>query len=160
MSTGVSERNSAGLGAAGNQESFWFLGMSFLIKLSGAATAGRFTVIETGVPPRIGPPLHRHHLEDEYLYVLEGEFLFELDGRQIRASAGAGVFLPKGIPHTFVNVGESTGRILGIAEPAGLDAFFTEAAAASPGARPDIAALTPVFEKFSIAIVGPPLSVA
>ncbi len=162
MSTSVPQRNFAGsalgAGESRSSEPFGFLGMSFLIKLYGADTAGRFTVVETAVPPLVGPPLHRHDREDEYLYVLEGEFLFELDGRRIRTSAGDGVFLPKGLPHTFLNVGQSTGRILSVAEPAGLDAFFIEAAAACPGARPDMAALAPVFEKFAIAIVGPPLS--
>ena len=42
--------------------------------LDGSATEGRISVVEHTVGPRImAAPLHRHTLEDEYSFVLEGE---------------------------------------------------------------------------------------
>jgi Cupin domain len=40
-------------------------------------------VLEDVSPPHHGPPLHKHDFE-EFFYILSGEFLFELDGKQLR----------------------------------------------------------------------------
>ncbi len=46
--------------------------------------------------------------------------------RVIVAAPGSFVFAPRGIPHTFKNVGTTPARTLVIISPAGLEKFFEE----------------------------------
>jgi len=46
--------------------------------------------------------------------------------RHIVAAAESFVFAPRGIPHTFKNVGTTPARVLVIISPAGLERFFAE----------------------------------
>ena len=45
-----------------------------LVKVSGADTGGAFTVLEVPTAVDSGPPLHLHHVENEWFYALEGEY--------------------------------------------------------------------------------------
>jgi mannose-6-phosphate isomerase-like protein (cupin superfamily) len=67
--------------------------------------------------PRKGIPLHRHRIEDEAWYILEGTLRFQHGTREFSASAGAGVFLAHGTPHTFWNPGPGAARYLMIMGP-------------------------------------------
>ena len=48
-------------------------------------------------------PPHIHPTQDEFIYVLHGEFEVTLDGQPHRAGAGDLVKLPRGIPHGISN---------------------------------------------------------
>jgi quercetin dioxygenase-like cupin family protein len=98
------------------------LGDGLIVKLGGES--GAMTAMLGITPPKAGPPLHRHSREDESFFVLEGDYLFETDGKQNRAGPGDFVFLPRGTAHTFQNVGETEGRMLITAQPAGVERFF------------------------------------
>ncbi|MBM3773815.1 MAG: cupin domain-containing protein [Acidobacteria bacterium] len=126
------------------------------IKLSGEETGGRLAVMEDHVPAGQGPPLHVHHREAEIFYVLEGDFEFEVAGRGFQASAGDFFYVRRDIPHTFRNAGAGTGRLLITVEPAGLENFFAEIAAA-PG-PPDPAGAAEIFAKYGLELLGPPLA--
>jgi uncharacterized cupin superfamily protein len=56
-----------------------------------------------------GPPqLHVHHQDDEAWHVLEGELEFRFgDGTREVARAGSTVFVPAGVPHTYVCADEA-----------------------------------------------------
>ena len=69
---------------------------------------------------------HTHLREDEAFYVLEGEFSFLYGDRTINATAGSFVYIPKGILHTYKNLRSTTGRLLVVVTPAGLERFFEE----------------------------------
>jgi mannose-6-phosphate isomerase-like protein (cupin superfamily) len=143
-------RSAAPLGIFGDQ--MW-------IKLSGADTNGSYAILEGQTPPLGGPPLHRHEREDESFYVVEGEFVFEVDGERFHAGPGASVFAPKGTAHRFQNCGATPGRLLVIVQPAGLDAFFTDIDEAARGARePDLDVVVPIFKKYGLELLGPPIS--
>jgi mannose-6-phosphate isomerase-like protein (cupin superfamily) len=110
---------------AGAGQALDVLGDLVVIKTVGAGTGGAYAVWEDTVPPGGGPPPHVHHREDEAFYVLEGEFeFFRLGQPPVRAAAGDYVRTPKGVAHTFSNVGPTTGRLLVIAAPAGMEHFF------------------------------------
>jgi len=128
------------------------------IKLSGADTDGNYTIFEGEVAPQSGPPLHRHGREDETFYVLEGEFVFEVEGKRIYAGPGCTVHAPRGQAHRFQNAGTTVGRLLTVSQPAGLDAFFTDIDRATGGANvPNPAIVLPIFEKYGLEPLGPPL---
>jgi quercetin dioxygenase-like cupin family protein len=129
------------------------------VKLTGADTGGAYAIVESTTQPRSGPPLHRHTLEDESFYVLEGQYMFEVDGRRILAGPGSAVFAPRGTAHTFMNVGSTPGRMLGVMQPAGMDSFFVDMDAAVANEKPpDFAELASIYKKYGLELLGPPLA--
>jgi mannose-6-phosphate isomerase-like protein (cupin superfamily) len=81
-------------------------------KVRGHQTGGVLTALENVVAPGDGPPLHIHANEDESWYVLEGRLRFRLGDERSDAPHGSFVFVPRGVPHCFQNVGEAPARIL------------------------------------------------
>lgn len=147
----------------GEGEALWFLGVLATIKAGGEATEGRFAVIEHLAPKVHGAPLHVHTREDEWFYIREGELTFWVGGRRIEASAGAFVYGPRGIPHTFMVTSAQARFLVGV-EPAGFEDFVR--AMAEPAQTrtlpphtvqpPDPARLTAVAAEYGIEILGPP----
>ena len=45
--------------------------------------------------------LHVHHADDEAWHVLEGTLTFTFADRKVEAAAGATVFVPAGVAHTY-----------------------------------------------------------
>ncbi len=158
MSVVTSLRREAVVSGRGEGRPVHVLGADLTIKISSRDTNGAFAVFEGCTPPLEGPPLHRHRDHDEWWYIVEGEYRFEVDGVEIFASAGDTVFAPRGSRHTFQNVGKGRGRTLGTAVPGGLDLFFEELEQAAPrGATPDGVRLLAIFEKHGQEMLGPPL---
>jgi len=110
-------------------------GAGVLMKLTSAATGGALTVFETlrDRGDARAPRPHRHTNMDETFFVIEGSYLFELDGHPFDAPAGTVVFLPRGTLHRFRSTGASPGRVLCVAAPGGIDEFFD--AVADPDVR-------------------------
>jgi mannose-6-phosphate isomerase-like protein (cupin superfamily) len=104
-------------------------GAGVVVKLSSAATGGALTVFETSRErgDARGPRTHSHTGMDETFYVVEGSYVFELDGHPFDAPAGSIVLLPRGTRHRFRSTGAADGRVLSFAAPGGIDAFFEEA---------------------------------
>jgi mannose-6-phosphate isomerase-like protein (cupin superfamily) len=97
------------------------------VKVSGADTAGQFVVFESTTSPGNGPGLHKHASQDEWWYVLEGEFVFQVGEQKFRANAGSSVFGPRSVPHSFLSVGTIPGKMIISFQPAGrMEAFFEE----------------------------------
>jgi len=150
----------SGLLAAGSGPATWVVGDLYTIKASGRETGGAFCLIEVIVPPQSGPPPHIHRREDEAFYIIEGLFTVSIDGQQLTAGPGSWVRLAKGSLHYFKNVGTSTGRMLILATPAGLDEFFLEAGRDADVSKPedgvatdaDIERLLAVAPKYEIEI--------
>jgi mannose-6-phosphate isomerase-like protein (cupin superfamily) len=106
----------------GEGEALWFFGALATIKASSETTAGRMMVMEHLAPQGSGAPVHVHHREDEWFYVIEGELTFWIGGKIIRAPAGAFVYGPRDIPHTYT-VTSPQARSLVVTEPAGFEKF-------------------------------------
>ena len=135
------------------------IGEDVTIKISSRDTGGAFAVFEGRTKPLSGPPLHLHRDQDEWWYVVEGEYRFVVDGQEIHAGAGATVFAPRGSRHTFQNVGTAPGRTITTVVPGGLDLFFEELETIAPrGTVPDPAKMLPIFEKYNLELLGPPLA--
>jgi quercetin dioxygenase-like cupin family protein len=105
---------------------FWVLGDTYTFHTKGAETEGQIAVLEISAPPGSGPPLHSHTRESEAFYVIEGEFSFQYGDERMAIKQGAFLYQKKGIPHTYKNVGNSTGRLLFTIIPAGFEDFFAE----------------------------------
>ncbi len=79
--------------------------------LSKAQSAAMFAWLSLD-PARTGVPPHVHPTQDEFIYVLEGEFDLYLDGTWTKAKAGDLVRMPKGVPHAYYNRTQATNRAL------------------------------------------------
>lgn len=146
--------------ARGEGEALRVLGDAQRVKLTGADTGGRFTLIENENPPGTTLPLHRHRREDEIFYVVEGRVEFTIDGERVTGEAGATVLLPRGVPHTWEVVGDGPARMLIMLLPAGLEDFFRRVTVLSEDGPPEPERLGPLAEEFGIEILdgdgGPP----
>ena len=101
------------------------IGVRFMI--DGESTGGGFSLVEHPMSPRaLAAPLHRHHREDEYSYVLEGRMGALLGDEVLEAGPGDLVFKPRDQWHTFWNAGDEPCRILEIIAPAGFESYFDE----------------------------------
>jgi mannose-6-phosphate isomerase-like protein (cupin superfamily) len=97
--------------------------------VSAAESRGGFGLVEHPMPPRaLAAPLHRHSREDEYSYVLEGQFGAQLGEEVVFGAPGDLIFKPRHQWHTFWNAGDEPARILEIISPAGFERFFEELA--------------------------------
>ena len=101
------------------------VGDTYTILVSGADTAGRYTLIDMHVPPGGGPPPHRHDFEEMFT-ILEGEIELTFRGVSVVAAAGETVNVPANAPHVFRNVSDRPARLLCLCSPAGQEEFFKE----------------------------------
>jgi mannose-6-phosphate isomerase-like protein (cupin superfamily) len=104
---------------------YYAFGDEIIVHLSGEQTGGKFTLFTDITPPGGGPPLHFHLNEDEWFVVLDGRVSFYLEGKwQEPLTAGHLVFAPRGVVHTFKNVGDGPLKLLVTASPSGFETFF------------------------------------
>jgi quercetin dioxygenase-like cupin family protein len=128
-------------------------------KVRGHQTGGVLTALENVVAPGDGPPLHIHANEDESWYVLEGRLRFRLGDERSDAPHGSFVFVPRGVPHCFQNVGEAPARILVAFTPSGMETFFDRFAELPDGpVDPDV--FGRLGADVGMTVVGPPLAVS
>jgi mannose-6-phosphate isomerase-like protein (cupin superfamily) len=129
------------------EEAFDFGGLGVEWKIDGARTGGRFSVVHHPIAPRsLAAPLHFHHNEDEYSYVLEGTLGALLGDDVVTAGPGTWVFKPRGEWHTFWNAGDAPCRIIEVISPAGFEDYFREVAAAWG----DVEAFGRISEKYRL----------
>lgn len=135
------------------------IGLELNVRVDPSTTGGQFCFIDTVNAPGFGPPRHRHR-ETEVFRVMEGRYLFEVDGVQFHAEEGDVVTVPGGAAHAFVNVTDRPARQYILIAP-GLDAraFFAGLAGVMRDGRPDAAALTVFAKVWDVEFLGPPLAV-
>ena len=138
-------------------------GQLLAVLLHGEETGGGLAAVEITETHGKPPPRHIHHRHDELVYVLEGEFTFEVAGRRQPAPTGTLVFIPRGTEHGFA-VESASGRILVVITPAGLEEGFLEAShpawSLDPATRPEPATyehLLGLVEKYDGEVTGPPI---
>lgn len=94
------------------------------LKISSRDTDGQLSVFEYIGVEKIGPPLHVHLEQDEIFYIVEGEFRFRLGEEDLALKAGDTIFLPRNIPHTWIQTSDR-GKLLYFLQPAyKMEEFF------------------------------------
>ena len=116
------------------------VGDTYTITVTGEDTNGRFCVIDMHIPPRGGPPPHRHDFEETFI-LLEGEIEATFRGKKSIVRAGDTLNIPANAPHQFHNTSTAsgahalyllpggTGEILPGSWSAGRNAYHTTAEA-------------------------------
>ncbi len=96
-----------------------FDGDTFHCKVSAKDTNNDMYIFESTRDKKGGPPLHVHFEQDEFWYILEGEFLFKVGDQIFTAKAGDSIFGPRRIPHAFAKLNDGNAKILMAFQPAG-----------------------------------------
>lgn len=131
-------------------------------KVLTAETSGAMFVMEQANQKKGGPPRHRHLSQDELFYVLEGEYIVEIGTQRFHLQAGDCVLGPRGIPHAYAFVGDSTGRMLLSYSPAGrMEAYFNdrEKNGIKKGAYVSSSADAEMMKAYGMELIGPPLKI-
>jgi mannose-6-phosphate isomerase-like protein (cupin superfamily) len=114
----------------GEGESFDFGGLGVDWKIDADETGRGFSVVHHPMAPgALAAPLHRHHREDEYSYVLEGRLGALLGDDVVTAGPGTWVHKPRNQWHTFWNAGDTRCTIIEVISPGGFESYFREVAA-------------------------------
>ena len=97
--------------------------------MPGGPSDGRFSLVEHPIVPRgLAAPVHVHRREDEFSFVLEGRWGFQLGSDVVYANPGDFVYKPRDVWHTFWNATDQPARLLEVISPAGFEQFFVELA--------------------------------
>jgi DNA-binding transcriptional MerR regulator len=139
-------------------------------KVSGQDNEGAMAVFEfTG---KGGGPRHLHYDQDEWIYVIEGEFEFQVgkQSERTRLRAGESIFLPRKVSHVWACVSKKPGKIINIYQPAGrMEEFFRQIGKPLEGlitkeeliqksySDAQVKAMHRVFADHGMDLLGPPL---
>lgn len=129
-------------------------GFRMSVKATDEDTGGAFTLLQADEPAGFGPPLHVHRDTAEAFYVLEGEYILFIEGREYRCRAGSFIFIPAGVEHGF-RVGNVASRKLNLYTPAAMLGYFDDLSAAIRSGRVEPEALAEIAVKYGMEVRGP-----
>jgi quercetin dioxygenase-like cupin family protein len=89
---------------------WWFL--DTLVVEHRCAPGMGTVVLEMTLPVGAAPPMHVHADLDDTWYILEGQMVVCCGDDELVVGAGHWISMPRGVPHTFVVVGDLEARIL------------------------------------------------
>ena len=136
------------LSKPGQGERVHFMGEIALIRARGEDTGGLFSLMEKRTPKGNGPARHVHEREDEAWLIVEGEFSVTVGEETFEAKAGAFVFAPRGVPHSYVAT--TPGRHFTLISPPGFERFFNDASEALIAGPTAVAA---VAERYGVTML-------
>jgi quercetin dioxygenase-like cupin family protein len=141
------------------QEDLLVMGGRFDCKVSSQDSNGALLIYDTVRHEKGGPALHFHHSQDEWFYVMKGEFIVQVGNETFNLRAGDSAFAPRKIPHAFAKTSEGEGQMMVLFQPAGLMEDFFKQMSKLGGAIPknQEKELKELWRKHGMEIVGPPL---
>jgi mannose-6-phosphate isomerase-like protein (cupin superfamily) len=150
-----------GAGTNRRQEELLVMGGSFDLKVSSRDTGGDLCIYDTIRASKGGPAFHFHHSQDEWFYVIRGEFLVRVGDDTFKLQPGDSAFAPRQVPHTFAMTSEGEGQMLVLFQPAGsMEDFFLQMSKLGKEIPKNMETeLKRLFEQHGMEIVGPPLKV-
>jgi quercetin dioxygenase-like cupin family protein len=125
-----------------------------IVLADGAATEGRLAMLAVTIARGDEPPRHRHHREDETIYVLAGALRIRIEERSVAVPVGAAAFLPRGVEHGFI-VTSAFARLLITLTPAGFEDYYRELHGV---ASPTLEYLVTTAARYGCEITGPSLT--
>lgn len=94
------------------------------LKVSSKDTSGKLSAFWYNGLEKVGPSYHAHPEQDEMFYVLDGKFIFQVGQEKTILNKGDLIFLPRNIPHTWVQTSD-IGELFYFLQPAGkMEEFF------------------------------------
>lgn len=151
------------VGAGQNRqgEDLRIMGGQFNLLVSSEDSGGDLLIYDTSRRQRGGPAFHVHHAQDEWFYVLRGEFIVRVGEDTVTLHPGDSAFAPRRIPHAFAMTSEGEGQMLVLFQPAGsMEHFFHEMSKLGPAIpQNQETKLRQLWADHGMEIVGPPLKV-
>lgn len=141
------------------QEELIIMGGQFDCKISSKDSNGELLVYDTRREEKGGPALHFHHNQDEWFYVISGEFIIKVGEDTFNLKPGDSAFAPRKIPHAFAKVSDGPAQMLVLFQPSGsMEDFFHQMAKLGKGIPKDQEKkLKALWHTHGMEIVGPPL---
>ena len=161
----MTTKNNSALLLPGKEFNLWWGNILVTFKVTSEETDGTFAIVEEVVPPNYGTPLHVHSREDERVYVVSGNLMFQVGDEIFPATTGAFINMPKGLVHNFKNVDNADAVVLITYSPAGIEDMFcemgrpvTDASKIPPNLTPfEIKNMVAIAAQYGIEIKPPPL---
>jgi quercetin dioxygenase-like cupin family protein len=141
-------------------DAIWFNGALQDVKLPGSFGDDALCVVEVTSTVGRATGLHTDP-SNETFYVLEGELLFHVDGREYPAPAGQTITVRSGVPHAFI-VASPVARFLVMNTPGTQERFFRAGGEPAVGRDldaappPDLERTMAAAREFGIDFLGPP----
>lgn len=141
------------------EEELLVMGGRFDLKVSSRDTGGDLCIYDTIRGAKGGPALHRHFSQDEWFYVIRGEFIAQVGDDTLSLHPGDSAFAPRKIPHAFAMISAGEGQMLILFQPAGsMEDFFAQMARIGQGIpKNQETVLKQLWAEHGMEIVGPPL---
>lgn len=129
-----------------------------LVKVSSGDTGGTLFVFAHEDMGKGGPPRHVHHEQDEFFYVVKGQFAMEVGDERFTLKPGDSFLAPRKIPHAWACISDEPGTLVTEVTPAGtFEEFILETTRHATLPSPEEVARA--FAAHEMTVVGPPLSV-
>lgn len=126
------------------------------LKISSKDTNGALSVFEYTGLGKVGPNMHIHFNQDEIFCVTEGKYRFVVGEETHVLEAGQTIFLPRNIPHTWIQLSDK-GKMIYLLQPAGkMEEFFV--LMNSLKTRPTKEEMDKYHAEHDMKVVGPPLT--
>jgi quercetin 2,3-dioxygenase len=132
-------------------------GRDLIFKVTGDDTGGAFDYFIVEVGPKSGPPLHVHHGQEETIHILKGHYKVQIGDEIFYCNEGSFAYLPSKVPHTFLNLTDEPGEVIVVYTPGGGHKFYEEFGPIVRNGPPDPKVLGPIFAKYNMTLLGPPL---
>jgi quercetin dioxygenase-like cupin family protein len=147
----------------GEGPALWHFGGLVSFKATSDNTHGQLWLQEVTGCRGYASPLHRHTLEDEAFYILEGELSIHIGNDMSTAGPGDFLWAPRDIAHAFC-VESDQARFLAMSTASQFDKFFF--ATGEPAltmnlppladGSPDIDTLVAALARHGVEMIGPP----
>jgi quercetin dioxygenase-like cupin family protein len=144
-------------------------GETFVWKADGQVTEGALDFGELLLDPEVRTPEHIHHGNDEIYYVVDGRIRFKVGNEFFDATTGSFVFIPRGMPHAWVNNSGGETRLMLLFTPGGAAGLFDELKPLIPKLMVGVEDMSKVdsqtrqvadeiMRRYQYELVGPPLT--
>jgi quercetin dioxygenase-like cupin family protein len=146
-----------GVARAGEGESLNVFGHTLTFKHRAEELNDAALLWELSSPPGTMVPPHLHAVEDEFIFVAEGELEVMIGGETHTARAGDLIKMPRGVPHGIWQKGAATTRTLWAVIPAGkMESLFRALGALPANQPPDPARVGQIFAEHDLTLLPPP----
>ena len=140
------------------QEELLIMGGHFDCKVSGKDTDGDLCIYDTLRQEKGGPALHLHYNQDEWFYIIKGEFIAKIGEDILHLRAGDSAFAPRKIPHAFAKISDGEGQMLILFQPAGsMEDYFQQVSKLGGTIQDQAHGSRDLMKTHGMEVVGPPL---
>ena len=140
------------------QEELLIMGGQFDCKVSGKDTDGDLCIYDTLRQEKGGPALHLHHSQDEWFYIIKGEFIVKVGEDLMHLMPGDSAFAPRKVPHAFAKISDGEGQMLILFQPAGsMEDYFLQVSKLGNSIRDQAHRSSDLMKTHGMEVVGPPL---